>query len=171
MAHTSVPGLDAPKATAAITSLEQRLVSLIDTQLVLKHIHWNVIGHNFIAVHEMLDEQVAAVRVMTDEVAERIAVLGGSPTGTPGHVVAKRSWDDYAVARASVEVHLEALDEVYDGVISDHRKAIEETSEVDPVTEDLLIGQTAKLELFQWFVRSHIESAGGRSASNGQGRS
>ncbi|MEZ5378464.1 MAG: DNA starvation/stationary phase protection protein [Acidimicrobiales bacterium] len=162
MAHTSVPGLEASKATEAIQHLEDRLVGLIDTQLVLKHIHWNVMGPNFIAVHEMLDEQVDAVRLMTDEVAERIAILGGTPNGTPGHVVETRTWDDYQLGRASVEQHLDALDSVYDGVIADHRAAIEGTGTVDPITEDLLIGQSAKLELFQWFVRSHIENAGGR---------
>ena len=162
MAHTSVPGLDAAKATEAISHLDNRLVSLLDTQMTLKHIHWNVTGPNFIAVHEMLDEHVASVRAMSDEVAERIAILGGTPVGTPGSVVAKRTWDDYELGRDSVVAHLEALDAVYDGVIGDHRSAIDATSSIDPVTEDLLIGQTAKLELFQWFVRSHIEGSGGR---------
>ncbi len=55
--------------------------------------------------------------------------------------------------------HLGALDSVYDGVIRDHRSAIASVSDEDPITEDLFIGQTAKLELFQWFVRSHIETA------------
>jgi starvation-inducible DNA-binding protein len=27
---------------------------------------------------------------------------------------------------------------------------------IDPVSEDLLIGQLAELELFAWFVRSHL---------------
>ncbi len=168
MAHTSVPGLESSQASEVITHLEDRLVGLIDTQLVLKHIHWNVVGRNFIAVHEMLDEQVDAVRAMTDEVAERIAILGGSPNGTPGHVVTKRTWEDYALARASVEAHLDALDRVYVGVIRDHRAAIGAIGPIDPITEDLLIGQAAKLELFQWFVRSHIENAGGRSTSAGR---
>lgn len=118
-----------------------------------------MVGPNFIAVHELLDEHVAAVRDMTDAIAERIATLGGEPNGNSGFVVANRTWDDYAHLRASVVEHLEALDAVYDGVIVDHRAAMKEVAEVDPVTEDLLIGQTAKLELFQWFVRSHVENS------------
>jgi starvation-inducible DNA-binding protein len=43
----------------------------------------------------MRDPQVDAVRVMVDDVAERIATLGGSPVGTPGALVKQRSWDDY----------------------------------------------------------------------------
>ena len=32
-------------------------------------------------------------------VAERIATLGGSPVGTPGALVAARSWEDYSIGR------------------------------------------------------------------------
>jgi starvation-inducible DNA-binding protein len=34
--------------------------------------------------------------------------------------------------------------------------------DLDPVSEDLLIGHLAKLEMFQWFVRAHLEDASGR---------
>ena len=45
-----------------------------------------------------VDPQVEAVRGFADDVAERIATLGGSPKGTPGTIVAQRSWDDYSIA-------------------------------------------------------------------------
>lgn len=156
--HNSVPGIDPEDSSMVIAHLEARLAGLLDFQLVLKHIHWNVVGPNFIAVHEMLDEHVDAAREMTDAVAERIRTLGGTPQGTPGFIVASRTWDDYAVNRASVAEHLVALDSVYHGMVSDHRAAIAALADADPVTEDLLISQTGQLELFQWFVRSHIES-------------
>lgn len=115
----------------------------------------------------MLDPQYDAVRGMVDETAERIATLGGSPVGTPGALVRERSWDDYSIGRAGAIEHLGALDLVYTGVIEDHRKAIEEVGDVDPVTEDMLIGQTGQLELFHWFVRAHLENAGGELATAG----
>jgi starvation-inducible DNA-binding protein len=137
------------------------MVALIDLQLTLKHIHWNVVGPNFIGVHEMLDPQVEAVREMTDTIAERIATLGGVPVGTPQSIVERRSWDDYAIGKGLVTDHLAALDKVYTGVNKDHRKAIETLGELDPVSEDMITGQLAQLEQFQWFVRAHIESASG----------
>lgn len=158
--HRSVPGLEAEHAGEVVSVLENRLVALIDLHLVLKHIHWNVVGPNFLSVHEMLDEQTAPARLMTDDVAERIRTMGGEPNGNSGHVASARSWDDYQLGRAPVLEHLNALDEVYDGVIADHRKAMKQVGDIDPVTEDMLIGQIAKLELFQWFVRSFIERAG-----------
>jgi len=87
-----------------------------------RHVHWNVTGPNFIAVHTMLDAQVDAVRAMVDETAERIAALGGSPCGTPGALAARRDWDDYSIGRAGTLEHLGALDVVYAGIIEAHRR-------------------------------------------------
>ena len=113
----------------------------------------------------MLDLQVEAVREMTDTVAERIATLGGVPVGTPKSIVERRRWDDYSVGKGLVTDHLTALDKVYNGVNEDHRKAIDTLSELDPVSEDMVTGQLAQLEQFQWFVRAHIESASGELKS------
>lgn len=154
-------GLSSDGAAAMTELLQERLYSLVDLGLTLKHVHWNVMGPGFIAVHEMLDEHVEVVREMADEVAERITTLGGIANGLSGGLTADRSWDDYALGRGVVAAHLGALDKVYDGVIRAHRDAIEDSEGVDPVTNDLLIAQTGKLELFQWFVRAHIENTSG----------
>jgi starvation-inducible DNA-binding protein len=110
---------------------------------------------------------VELVRGYADEVAERIATLGGSPPGNPGAILKDRAWDDYSVGRDTVQAHLAALDLVYNGVIEDTRKAIDETEELDAVTQDILIDQAAELEKFQWFVRAHLENAGGKLAHDG----
>lgn len=89
--------------------LQTRLNAFNDLMLTLKHVHWNVIRPHFIAMHEMIDPHVNEVRAMVDETAERIATLGGSPMGTPGYVAANRSWDDYALGRATTNEHLGAL--------------------------------------------------------------
>ena len=154
-------------AETVIALLQDRLNALSDLSLTLKHVHWNVVGPNFIGVHEMLDPQVDAVRVMVDDTAERIATLGGSPVGTPGALVAQRTWDDYSIGRAGTLEHLAALDVVYAGVIEAQREAIETTEELDQVTQDMLIAQSGQLEQFHWFVRAHLESADGSLATAG----
>ena len=157
----TVPGLTIEQGHAVADVLQQRLNALNDLQLTLKHAHWNVVGPNFISVHEMLDPQIDEVRGYVDEVAERMATMGVSPNGLPGTIVSGRTWDDYDVMRASGVEHLAALDLVYDGVIQDHRAALAEVGDVDPITEDMLIAQVRGLELFQWFMRSHIENDSG----------
>jgi starvation-inducible DNA-binding protein len=157
----TVPSLKPRDAQTIIKELEMRLVSLADTALTLKHIHWNVVGPYFIAAHEMLDQHVEQVGAMVDATAERIATLGGTPIGTPAHLVALRTWDDYDLGKATVPEHMAALDTVYTGVIEGHRAAEEKIGEMDPVTQDLLITQLGQLELLQWFVRAHVESGAG----------
>ena len=168
MAYTpkfTVPSMSLEAGAQVAAILQDRLHALNDLHLTLKHIHWNVVGPHFIGVHEMIDPQVDAVRGYADEVAERIATLGGSPVGTPGKLVEARSWDDYSIGRADSIAHLGALDLVYVGVIEDYRKAADETEKLDPVTNDLLIGHLHQIEQFHWFVRAHLESSGGELSS------
>jgi starvation-inducible DNA-binding protein len=157
----TVPGLSRTDAADVAEILQDRLLALVDLTLTLKHIHWNVVGPTFISVHEMLDPQYAGASTMVDDIAERIATLGSEPNGLAGNLVTTRSWDDYPHRRAQVPVHLRELDGVYRGVITDNRKAIERLGELDPMSEDLLVGQTRDLEMYQWFVRAHLESTDG----------
>jgi starvation-inducible DNA-binding protein len=167
MAAYTVPGMKTETAGRVIKLLQDRLNSLNDLALTLKHVHWNVTGPNFIAVHTMLDPQVEAVRAMVDETAERVTALGGSPCGTPGALVAQRDWDDYSIGRAGTQEHLGALDVVYAGIIEAHRGAIDTTEELDLVTQDMLIGQARQLEEFHWFVRAHLEAPDGSLTTAG----
>lgn len=163
----TVPGLEVDQAQALAEKLQLRLHSLNDLQLTLKHAHWNVVGPKFIGVHQMLDPQVDGVRAMVDELAERMATMGVAPNGCPGDLVARRTWDDYPIGLAQAAEHLAALDLVYSGVIKDHRALVDEAEDVDLVTQDLLIGQVAELEKYQWFIRAHLMDDDGNLATQG----
>ena len=165
-APLTVPGLDTTTGHAVADALQMRVHALNDLALTLKHAHWNVVGPHFIGVHQMLDPQIDGVRGMVDVLAERMSTLGVPPNGLPGALVAARTWDDYDLRRADTAAHLAALDVVYTGVITDHRAAIEAVGD-DPVTEDLLVGQTGELEQYQWFVRAHLQGTSGALASAG----
>lgn len=161
MPNYTVPGLDGASAEKVAQTLQDRLNSTLDLQLTLKHVHWNVVGPSFVAVHEMLDPWVEDIRLMSDAIAERIATLGFEPVGTPGYIAGHRSWTDYGLNKATAEEHLAALDVVYEGVISDYRTAIDQFETLDPVSQDMLIEQAAKLEMQQWFLRAHLDSGSG----------
>ena len=167
MTQFTVPGMSNKEGGEVADMLQMALSRYNDLHLTLKHVHWNVVGPNFIGVHEMIDPQVELVRGYADEVAERIATLGKSPLGTPGAIINDRTWDDYSVERDTVQAHLAALDLVYTGVIEDTRKSIERAGDLDPITEDLLIAHSTELEKFQWFVRAHLENSGGQLANEG----
>ena len=165
----TTPGIPQADAERVVELLQDRLHATNDLHLTLKHVHWNVVGPHFISVHEMIDPQVDVVRDYADDLAERIAVLGGSPQGTPGSIVEHRTWGEYSIGRATTQEHLGALDLVYQGVITSYREAITELEELDPVTQDMFIGQTDKLELFHWFVRAHLEDKSGALSTTGAG--
>lgn len=165
--HYSIPGMSQQDGATVGAILQDRLNALNDLALTLKHVHWNVVGPHFIAVHQMLDPQIDAVREMADEAAERMATMGVAPQGTPGAIVEQRSWNDYSLGRATTQEHLGALDLVYSGVIGDHRSGQQRVADLDPVTEDLLIGHLRQLELFHWFVRAHLENVGGTLSTKG----
>ena len=163
----TTPGLTEGDAARVVELLQDRLNATTDLHLTLKHVHWNVVGPHFIAVHEMIDPQVEIVRGFADDLAERIATFGGSPVGTPGALVEARTWEEYSIGRDTTQAHLGALDLVYQGVISSYRDAIKELDELDPVTQDMLIGQTEQLELFHWFIRAHLEDKSGALSTEG----
>ena len=167
MPEFTIPGLSEKDGNKVADLLQKQLSTYNDLHLTLKHVHWNVVGPNFIGVHEMIDPQVELVRGYADEVAERIAALGKSPQGTPGAIIKDRTWDDYSVERDTVQAHLAALDLVYTGVIEDTRKCIETLEDLDLVSQDMIIDHAGELEKFQWFVRAHLENSGGQLANRG----
>src|SRR6201990_714424 len=167
MAQFTIPGMSEKDGNKVADVLQKQLSTYNDLHLTLKHVHWNVVGPNFIGVPEMIDPQVDLVRGYADEVAERIAALGTSPQGTPGAILKDRTWDDYSVGRDTVAAHLAALDLVYTGVIEDARKAIDRLDDLDLVSQDMMIEHAGEMEKFQWFVRAHLENSGGQLANKG----
>ena len=146
----STSTLTAAQQKTAGAALQQSLVDLIDLSLVTKQVHWAVVGPRFRSVHLALDEVVADARTFTDEVAERATAIGVMPDGR-STTVAKDS------ALAKVGEGFTADEDVVDittaaltATIKRLRKNIETVGDADPVTEDLLIGITARLEQLHW---------------------
>lgn len=158
MSYT-VPGINENDAKTVIDGLQERLTDFNDLHLILKHAHWNVTGPNFIAVHEMLDPQIELVRGFADEVAERIATLGGEPIGTPaGH---GGEHLEYSLNRGTSLDHIRALNDTYTQVLEGLRKEQKAVADLDAMTEDLYIAEAQELEKFQWFLRAHLDDGQG----------
>ena len=52
MATFTIPGLSNKQGNEVAEILQKSLSAYNDLHLTLKHIHWNVVGPNFIGVHE-----------------------------------------------------------------------------------------------------------------------
>lgn len=162
-ADYTVPGIAVETGHTIADALQDRLYSLNELALILKHAHWNVTGSQFIAVHEMLDSQTDEVRDFVDEIAERIAALGTSPNGLSGALVTNRKTPEYPLGRANTQDHLRVIDKFYTYNIESHRATLAQYGELDPISEDLLVAQTRALEKLQWFLRAHIDQGNGHT--------
>jgi starvation-inducible DNA-binding protein len=145
---TSPISSDAQQVVGAV--LQDTLADLIDLSLIAKQAHWNVVGRNFREAHLHLDELVDLARGYTDDVAERAATLGVSPDGRAATVAKTSGLPTFDEGWRSVDDVTAAVVALLETIIARFRERIEATDEPDPVTQDLLIGMTAKLEEAHW---------------------
>lgn len=138
-------------------ALQQALVDLIALELQAKQAHWNVKGKRFRALHLALDEVVEVVRTDLDEVAERLATLGGIPDGRPETVAKTSSLDPIDGGSLEADKAYLVMSEKVQKVADKIRSYIDDVDEADPVTGDLLIGTVSGLELQAWFLRAATE--------------
>ena len=146
--------LDGNNLDKTTTLLQQSLVDLVDLALLLKQAHWNVIGHNFRSVHLQLDEIIATVRTASDEVAERMSALGISPDGRAETVAQQsnvaRYPDSFQDVSSTVTTVADAMQTTIEGI----RQAIEKLGDLDPISEDMMIGISGPLEKHLWMVQA-----------------
>lgn len=153
--HQILPG----KATkTVVAALQQQLVDLIDLSLQLKQAHWCVIGPNFRSVHLQLDEILVDVRNGADEVAERISTLGLAPDGLSKTVAGATQLKQLKAKFEQTGSTISSIADLLDTTIQGIRKSIEVVGELDPISEDLLIGLSAGLEKHLWMVQAQAEA-------------
>lgn len=130
-------------------ALQESLVDLIDLSLVAKQVHWSVVGPRFQSVHTALDEVVADARAFTDSVAERATAVGVSPDGRSKTVASDSALDEASAEFTSDDKVVRVTTEALGATIKRLRANIAKVGG-DPVTEDLLIGISARLEQLHW---------------------
>ncbi|GAA4911493.1 starvation-inducible DNA-binding protein [Actinomycetospora succinea] len=132
------------------TVLQDSLADYVDLSLTAKQWHWNVVGTTFRDAHLHLDELTDLARTYSDEVAERAAALGVSPDGRAETVAKSSGLPTTDEGWRTVEDVNQAVVETLATLIARMRERIAVTDEPDPVTQDLLIAHTAKLEEAHW---------------------
>ncbi|WP_149360390.1 Dps family protein [Lolliginicoccus suaedae] len=137
-------------------ALQGTVVDLIDLSLIAKQAHWNVIGRNFRSVHLALDELVTVARDFTDEAAERSTAIGVSPDGRASTVAGQSSAKGIGEGWTSDEDVINIVVENLAAIIDRLRARIAATEEADPVTQDLLISITARLEQLHWMWQAQV---------------
>jgi len=139
--------------------LQAMLVELIDLSLQGKQAHWVVTGPLFKPVHEHLDAIVDDVRTAYDDVAERMAALDVPPDGRLATVAGASplnpmpaGWQEDTEVVARMLRRLEGLSGRLGGWV-------DELDELDPVTQDLLIGIRRGIDKHAWMLRVQTRPA------------
>lgn len=135
--------------------LQACVAASIDLALSFKHLHWNIRGPKFQSIHEFLDIVIDQARSGTDDLAERLVTIGMPAEGqrlklqeSPVPQIESGFMRDDIVLERAVAI----LDEV----VKVLRDAQAKLADIDPVSEDLVIGILAGLEKSLWMLRSHL---------------
>ena len=146
--------LSEKNAQATVELLQKDLVNLVDLALQLKQAHWNVVGANFRSIHLQLDEIIDSVRLGSDEIAERVVQLGHAPDGRAATVANASALKAYPSEFVKVTDTVTAVADRLAPAIEGLRASIEKLGDLDPISEDMLIGLSATLEKHLWMVQS-----------------
>jgi starvation-inducible DNA-binding protein len=139
--------------------LQAALIELIDLSLQGKQAHWVVTGPLFKPVHEHLDAIVDEVRTAYDDVAERMSALDVPPDGRLATMIGTSpvnpmpaGWQEDTEVVARMLRRLEGLSGRLGGWI-------DELAQLDPVTQDLLIGIRRGIDKHAWMLRAQTRTA------------
>ena len=154
-------GLDANSRSAIIELLNVALSDEILLATKTRSLHWNVRGITFFGLHALFDAQYQQLCRISDEMAERVRMLGGVASGS------LRGYLDQARLVEQPEDPPDVL-----RLLADHESVIRFLREdgkrcmdeyEDEGTRDLLISTMRAHEKMAWMLRSSIEMENGRS--------
>lgn len=137
--------------------LQNRLYDLIDLASHAKQVHWTVHGPNFLALHEFFDSVHSDLNAFADEVAERIAALGGHVKGTVRAVAKESHLSDHPLDIQDGAKHIEAFSKSLFQLKMVVRGNVRTVTELDDDgSADLLTGLLRKIDELSWMVGAQM---------------
>ena len=138
-----------------IVLLNRRLADAIDLQLQSRQAYWNVKGPHVMALREMFDKVAQGVEEYANLIAEHIVQLGGMAEGTAQAVARRSSLDEYVLATADGEGHIDALATKLTAFGKHVRYASEQATLLqDADTADLFTDMARGIDKWLWFVET-----------------
>ena len=134
---------------------------LADTTILYalyKKAHWNAAGPTFYQLHLLFDKHAEEQLELTDEIAERVQMLGGISVGDPRHAAELTTIERAPDGAEEIPVVLERLLAAHETILAKVRKGIETTEESkDFGSNDLLMGDVLRRHERQvWFLSEHV---------------
>jgi starvation-inducible DNA-binding protein len=155
-----LPALGGHEREAVGTQLQDLLLELIDLSLVGKQLHWTITDPLFLSIHRQLDELIDSWREQADTAAERAVAIGYWPDGRAETVagtvaplrIERGPLDGPTVLRGVVRRLAEITER--------SRDRVDRLGELDPISQDVVIGVVRELEQQLWMLRAQLPHGG-----------
>ncbi len=149
-------GLDSNSRQAVIDLLDISLSDEIILAAKTRSLHWNIQGMEFLVLRALLDDQYDCLCSLSNEMAERVRMLGGFPLGS------LRAFLEHARLKEQPGdgpdlMHLLADHEALTRFLREDAKRCLEEFE-DDGTRDLLVSAIRCHEKIAWMLRSYVAS-------------
>lgn len=156
MTYASRLDLGPEVRNAILPILQARLSDTLDLQARLKAAHWNVKGAQFGALHALFDQMATEVAEVSDDLAERLVILGGHADGRPRTTAQGSRLPPWPLVTRGQEV-LAALAEATATHGRAARAAIDQAAAMgDAGTADLFTGQSRLTDKHLWQIEAHL---------------
>lgn len=149
-------GLDRDTRQSIVKMLDQTVADETVLMLKTRNAHWNVSGADFFELHILFDTQFKQLNDMTNEIAERIRILGGFASGDLKEILVNAR----LVERQGKVPDILHLLADHEAVIRFLREDTQKCSEEyeDEGTSDLLVSIMRLHEKMAWILRSYTET-------------
>jgi starvation-inducible DNA-binding protein len=142
---------------ASVGLLNATLADTIDLTNGVRMAHWTVRGPHFAALHALFETFYDQLGTATDDIAERVVQLGGTPDGTTQLVGEKSRLDAYPTGLRDGIDHVKALADRYAALAATVRAGIDAADEAgDADTADLMTGLSRTLDKALWMLEAHL---------------
>ncbi|MCI5049906.1 MAG: DNA starvation/stationary phase protection protein [Rickettsiales bacterium] len=151
-------GLDDDKRAEVATALSTFLATTYTLYMQTLYYHWNVVGKQFISLHELFENHYEDLHKAGDALAERIRALGHFCPGT------YKEFSEMSAIEEVVDLPKDA-EEMVSILLSHHEKASVEARHVlrtaeqagDEVTVDMMVSRMTFHDEAAWMLRSLLQ--------------
>lgn len=142
---------------ASVSVLNATLADALDLTNGVRMAHWTVRGPHFAALHALFETFYGQLGEATDDLAERVVQLGGTPDGTTQLVGEKSRLAAYPAGLHDGLDHVKALADRYAALAATVRAGIDTLDEAgDADSADLLTGVSRMLDKALWMLEAHL---------------
>lgn len=138
--------------------LNQHLADSFDLLSQVKQAHWNVKGSDFWQLHKLFDEVAEQAEAWVDEIAERVAALGGYATGTVRMAAASSTLPEFPTNITAGMDYVKAVVERVSAFSNSAREASDRTAKLgDANTADLFTEISRCADKYLYFLEAHLQ--------------